>query len=254
MRRDGVEPITWATFAGAASTPMGLQHYELQILEALAARPNNDWSFVTRRVGSVRSRGKADVHLEMGILKDAHPAVARGLGRWAYRGARLVHRFDLRLPPAHVPEILTIHDLPPLRFTDEGELPRWSITTARDARLIVCPSAFAAAEVSALLAIEPAKVVVVPNGVSPLFSAARLSTLMSFRASGSLGPTSFMSEEPPNGRTCTALLRRGKRYQRISRTRLSCFQGRRTPAVTKRSRALRGSGRSATVQPGKSPE
>src|SRR4051794_33157164 len=117
--------ITWATFAGAGRSPMGLQHYESQVLEALSRTATAEWSFATRRVASIRSDVAADVRVPMGLLARASPSAARAVGRWAYRGARLVHRFDLRLPPPVVPEVVTVHDLPPLRFTDEGQLAPW---------------------------------------------------------------------------------------------------------------------------------
>jgi glycosyltransferase involved in cell wall biosynthesis len=88
----------------------------------------------------------------------------RLLGGWAYRGAQYVHRFDLRLPPAYVPEVVTVHDLPPLRFDDEGSLPGWSLRSARRARLVICPSAFAAREVSELLGAS--QTWVIHNGIS----------------------------------------------------------------------------------------
>ncbi|MGB9184646.1 MAG: glycosyltransferase family 1 protein [Solirubrobacteraceae bacterium] len=97
----------------------------------------------------------------------------------------LLHRLDLRLPPAPVPEVITVHDLPPLRFSDEGELPSWSVRSAHDARLIICPSEFAAREVRELLGVQ--RLAVVPNGVSPLFHTAQplcTARLAAFKLSG----------------------------------------------------------------------
>jgi glycosyltransferase involved in cell wall biosynthesis len=76
---------------------------------------------------------------------------------------------------------VTIHDLPPLRFDDEGTMPGWAARSARAAAVVICPSEFAADEVSSLLGTRRPRVV--PNGVdhrradvAPL-SAAELSEL-----------------------------------------------------------------------------
>jgi alpha-1,3-rhamnosyl/mannosyltransferase len=89
------------------------------------------------------------------------------VGARAHRGSRYVHRFDLRLPPPACPEVVTVHDLPPLRFADEGDLPAWSISTAQRSRLVICPSQFAAQEVSELLRVR--RITVIPNGVNDAF-------------------------------------------------------------------------------------
>lgn len=162
-----IRTITWATMAGAATNPMGLQHYELEVMRALEAASADEWSFSTIRVGSLRAEVTADVRLPLPLLRRGSTSTARLAGRWAYRGAQLVHRFDLRLPPASVPEVVTVHDLPPLRFSDEGELPSWSVQTASQVALFICPSAFAASEVRELLGVH--RTVVVPNGVSSVF-------------------------------------------------------------------------------------
>jgi glycosyltransferase involved in cell wall biosynthesis len=156
--------ITWAAFAGAGGLPMGLQRYELELLAELELVDQADWIFTRRTVTSMRAKARADVRVPQGALSRAPDRGARLLGRWAYRGAHYVHRFDLRLPPACVPEVVTVHDLPPLRFEDEGSLPGWSLRSARRARLIICPSAFAAREVSELLGAS--QTWVIHNGIS----------------------------------------------------------------------------------------
>jgi alpha-1,3-rhamnosyl/mannosyltransferase len=79
-----------------------------------------------------------------------------------------------------------VHDLPPLRFHDEGTLPRWSVTTARDARLIICPSAFAADEAATLLGAE--RIRIVPNGVARHFFDAAPFSVTELAALGIEGP------------------------------------------------------------------
>ena len=133
------------------------------------------------RVGSLRSRGSAEVRLPRRLMgAEASRGLVTLAGKWAYRGSQRVHRFDLRLPPASVPEVVTVHDLPPLRFPDEGALPSWCRVTASMAKAVICPSEFAAREVRELLA--PQEVVVIPNGVraaikAPPMSAKELAAL-----------------------------------------------------------------------------
>lgn len=156
--------LLWGTFADKP-TPMGLQTYEAAVMVALSALPQQRWSFQRRTVSAMRAVPGGHVRLPLGALEHGGAGVALALGRLAFRGAEAVHRFDLRLPPAPGAEVVTVHDLPPLRFTDEGGLPPWSRATARRARAVIAPSAFAAEEIVDLLAVE--NVVVVPNGVDP---------------------------------------------------------------------------------------
>lgn len=152
---------------------MGLQHYETQLLAALWRIAPAEWAFSKITVGSLRQRPRPGVRLPAGMMARSGARVAGLAGRWAYRKAPNVHRFDLRLPPSAVPEVVTVHDLPPFRFEDEGELPPWAKASAQRARLVICPSEFAAIEVRDLLSID--RVVVVPNGVgAPYPGAERL--------------------------------------------------------------------------------
>lgn len=162
--------VLLATFASDA--PMGQQHHESALHQALqreVARRGpaaGDWTISTVRVAPMRA-GSGDVRLPLGALSKGPGIAASAAGALAYRGADLVHRFDLRLPPHRGVEVVTVHDLPPLRFDDEGTLPRWAAPSARRARLVICPSAFAAAEVTSLLGQTRTKVV--PNGLGDAF-------------------------------------------------------------------------------------
>jgi alpha-1,3-rhamnosyl/mannosyltransferase len=158
--------ITWVTF-GQVGSPMGLQHYESELLRALAREDNPEFTFRARRFGGMRAPGDLDVRFPRGLLTRAPTAVARLVGARAHRRSRYVHRFDLRLPPPACPEVVTVHDLPPLRFPDEGDLPEWSIMSARRSQLVICPSEFAAQEVSDLLHVR--RITVIPNGVNDAF-------------------------------------------------------------------------------------
>lgn len=157
--------VVLATFASDA--PMGQQHHESAMEEALRRLAGPDeWDLAALRVSPVRS-GAGGVRLPLGPLAKGPGIIAALAGGVAYRRADLVHRFDLRLPPYPGAEVVTVHDLPPLRFDDEGTLPRWAASSARRARLAICPSAFAAGEVATLLGQPRARVV--PNGVSDAF-------------------------------------------------------------------------------------
>lgn len=162
--------VCWATVAGAGVAPMGLQHYEGQLLAALLRIDSPDWAFTNRTIGGLRQRPRPVVRLPTGLLALGGIRTAELAGRWAYRGVRFVHRFDLRLPPPSGAEVVTVHDLPPLRFDDEGEIPSWVRQGAQRARLVICPSEFAASEVRELLGVD--RVAVVPNGVGPPYPGA----------------------------------------------------------------------------------
>jgi glycosyltransferase involved in cell wall biosynthesis len=151
--------------SGHNKMPMGQQHYESALRQGLTGQASAGWRISVRRVVSLRSQVRGDVRLPTRALAAAPYAAVAPLAQLAYGRAQLVHRFDLRLPPRLGQEVVTVHDLPPLRFDDEGSLPRWAITGARQAVGVICPSEFAADEVSALLGVR--RVWVVPNGVSP---------------------------------------------------------------------------------------
>jgi alpha-1,3-rhamnosyl/mannosyltransferase len=152
--------VAWVTLGSAH--PMGQQHAESFLQRELRQRAQDGWVFTSRRVVSLRSRDRG-VRLPLRAVAAA-PSLAAGLvGQFAYGRARLAHRFDLRLPPRLGPEVVTVHDLPPLRFPDEGHLSQRAIASARAAVGVICPSQFAADEVTTLL--RPRRVWVIPNGV-----------------------------------------------------------------------------------------
>lgn len=163
---DAYRRLTWACAANSGQ-PMGLQRYEGEVIQALSAAPDRRWSFELRTVGGLRSPARPGVRIPLARLSRASMAELQAISRYSYRGASRVHRFDLRLPPFRGPEVVTIHDVSPLRFSDEGVLPEWARQTARQAILAICPSVFAADEVTRVLGVRDA--VVVPNGVSNMF-------------------------------------------------------------------------------------
>ena len=136
---------------------MGQQHHEAELRRALLRL---DPTLEIREVAVSGWRGSgrrvpSKAHWDLPLLPSSV------VGRAVYGRCDLVHRFDLRLPPARH-EVLTIHDLPPLRFDDEGGLPRHAVAAARRAAVVFVPSRFAEAEVRELLGVE--RVVVAHNG------------------------------------------------------------------------------------------
>lgn len=159
--------VTWVTVA--TDNPMGQQHYEHEIQRALLRKSDENWQFRDVRVSSLRSAMTGVRRSPSGLLRDASLPIALALGALTYRTRGLVHRFDLRLPPAPGPEIVTAHDLPPARFHDEGHLPSSIAAGARRALRVIVPSSFAAAELEELLGVT--RSVVIPLGLSEAFQA-----------------------------------------------------------------------------------
>lgn len=159
--------VVWGTIATAG--PMGQQRYESEIQTAIA-REAQGWSFDARRVTSLRSGLAGARRIPARLNGGASLAVSAILGRYVYGSADLYHRFDLRLPAAPQPEVVTVHDVPPLRFADEGVLTKAAADSARRARRVIVPSRFAADEVKELLGVQDS--VVIPYGVSDDYSGA----------------------------------------------------------------------------------
>jgi glycosyltransferase involved in cell wall biosynthesis len=144
---------------------MGQQLYETQLLAAFRDSGVGEWNISEREVSALRApRRPGRLRLPLRLVWALPYNAAATVGNAVYgRRADLVHRLDLRCPPSGRREVVTIHDLPPLRFDDEGSLPRWSARSARAAAAVICPSEFAADEARALLGVR--RTLVVPNGV-----------------------------------------------------------------------------------------
>jgi glycosyltransferase involved in cell wall biosynthesis len=152
----------------SSTTPMGQQGYEREVQRAIVRLADDHWRFSRVELGSLRS-SSGTRRFPARLYGRAPLALAQLLGAASYRTRGLVHRFDLRVPPAPRLEIVTIHDLPPLRFSDEGSLPASAAAGARRARLVICPSAFAAYEVQELLGVNPERIRVIFNGIGSAF-------------------------------------------------------------------------------------
>lgn len=147
----------------AVQNGMGQQIADAALVAAL--RERSDLEVQPYPVGSLRTSLDVRRRLPFAHLDAAPFRVKQLVGAAAYPRT-LVHRFDCRLPPAPH-EVVTVHDLAPLRFPDEGTWPRHVGEGLRRARAVVCPSQFSADEVSAEYGLT--NVHVVQNGLDPAF-------------------------------------------------------------------------------------
>jgi glycosyltransferase involved in cell wall biosynthesis len=159
-----------ALAAIAVEQAMGQQVYERQLVDGAAAALGTDagpWEVDHYEVASLRSPVAADVRIPSFVFTCGSPIVRKAVGRLIYRKFDLVHRLDLRLPPAPHPEILTIHDIVPWRFPDEGEPSSDGAESARRADVVICPSEFSAQEITETFGV--ARAVAIPLGVGAEF-------------------------------------------------------------------------------------
>jgi glycosyltransferase involved in cell wall biosynthesis len=146
---------------------MGQQVYERELVRRAPATLGPDWVVNRIEVRTLRSPLTGTVRIPSRLLVNASPLERRAAGHVLYRGHDLVHRLDLRLPPAPRPEILTVHDVVSWRFADEARPPSDAAASARRAAVVICPSQFSADEVTSQLGV-PAPVAI-HNGVDPAF-------------------------------------------------------------------------------------
>ena len=152
----------------AAGEPMGQQIYERELARRAQDELGSGWQVDRVEVTSLRSPLKGSVRLPSYLMIGAPPALRRATGRVIYRGHDIVHRLDLRLPPAPGPEVLTVHDIIPWRFFDEhNHMPSDAEATIRRAAVVVCPSEFSAGEVASQFGVS--QPVAIPNGVNQTF-------------------------------------------------------------------------------------
>jgi glycosyltransferase involved in cell wall biosynthesis len=151
----------------SAGEPMGQQVYERQLADRGSGALGSGWQVDPVVVRTLRTAQPGSVRIPAALLGDASPVLRRAAGRFIYRRYDLVHRLDLRLPPAPYPEVLTVLDIAPWRFADEGAPVADAAATARRAVTVICPSQFSADEVvSAFGVVDP---VVIPLGVDEAF-------------------------------------------------------------------------------------
>jgi glycosyltransferase involved in cell wall biosynthesis len=142
-----------------AAELMGMELAELHLLEALRA-------------------ARTDVELDVRVVgrRSARRHARRLHGRWipapqgalpslAFGRSDIVHLLGLDLPPPRrKPFIAMVHDLAPLHYDDEGELPPWTNEIVERAAFILAPSAFTAGELRRHFAVSRERVRVIGNG------------------------------------------------------------------------------------------
>jgi glycosyltransferase involved in cell wall biosynthesis len=153
---------------------MGQQVYEEEIAARAAGALGHAWKVHRAVVRTLRAPIDGNVRLPGHVLYSGAEPWRRLAGMAAYRHRGLVHRMDLRLPPAQGREILTIQDAVSWRFPDEARPPEAAAGEALRSLKVICPSEFSANEIGTLLGAR--NISVIPLGVNPaFFSAQKLS-------------------------------------------------------------------------------
>ena len=166
----------------ASGVAMGQQRYEHHLSEGLASILGPEWDLRAEVVRSLRSSLPGTIRVPL-LPDNPRARLFRRLAG-AYlsrRKASVRHRLDLRLPPLRQPEVLTVHDLAPWHFDDEGTVAADAESSLRRASVVVAPSQFSAAEISERFRLRSVRVI--PNGVPedlgsyPPLAAAELAAL-----------------------------------------------------------------------------
>lgn len=138
---------------------MGLELAEFRLLEALRTAPT-DIALEVRVVGGRGARRHA-----RRVGGHWIPSFPGRPSPFAGIGADLVHLIGLDLPPPkRRPFVATVHDLSPLHYPDEGELPPWLPDVVERASLLLTPSAFTASELRRHLDVPEARIRVIGSG------------------------------------------------------------------------------------------
>ncbi len=163
--------------------PMGQQAYDREIVRRAPGALGQGWAVKAISVGGVVP-GSRSLRVPGRVIAVDGPCLRRAVGRAVHAGYDLVHRTDLRLPPAPR-EVLTVHDAVSWRYPDEGAPPFAAVTEVKEARAVVCPSQFSADEVHSVLGVDP---VAIPNGVDEAAFTASPASPSTLRGLGITGP------------------------------------------------------------------
>lgn len=158
--QDGVRRSVVATASG--SSAMGQRVFETDLIDQLGLGAPTKWEVVHRSVRPWRSPGSGGTRIPLRLVTGAPLPVQRLIGRLVYGPAAVVHRLDLRALPGARAEVLTVHDLAPLRFDDEDRLPAGWRRSIAGAGAVTTGSDHMAAEIaSECRGVQP---VVIPHG------------------------------------------------------------------------------------------
>jgi len=165
VRREqlGVRRSVLATASGVSA--MGQRVFETDLIGELAHADPARWEVVHRSVRPWRAPGPDGTRLPLRLVAAAPTRAQRVAGRLAYGKSDVVHRLDLRALPGSRPEVVTVHDLAPLRFEDEGALPESWRRSIAGADVVTTGSAHMAQEIASEC--RTARPVVVPHGFDP---------------------------------------------------------------------------------------
>ncbi|WP_435736840.1 glycosyltransferase [Cellulosimicrobium sp. PMB13] len=176
--------LTLATIA--VGVPMGQQVYEREVSRRAGSALGPDVDVSRSVTRSLRSPLPGTARLPHWVLREAPAGVRRAVGALMYPGADAVHRMGLSLPPARVPEIVTVHDTVAWRFPDESPPEPFAAQETQRARAVISVSRFAADDVAERLGLD--HVHVIHNGVDERFFDARPLAVEQLRALGVDGP------------------------------------------------------------------
>lgn len=152
----------------AVSAPMGQQLYEEELSSRAPGVLSPDLEVGRLIARSLRAPLPGTVRLPAYVMGPSAPdSLRRAIGAVLYRGADVVHRMALELPPPPRHEVLTIHDTVSWRFPDESPPMPHAASEARRAAAVVTVSNFAADDLAEFLGIE--RPTVIYNGVDPAF-------------------------------------------------------------------------------------
>ncbi|GAA1988072.1 glycosyltransferase family 1 protein [Isoptericola halotolerans] len=157
-----MEPVlTLASFASAL--PMGPQAYEENVARRAQAAVGDAVRVRRALVRTLRSDLPGTARLPGAVLRGTVPGSRRAAGRWLYRGAAVVHRMGLSMPPAPVPEVVTVHDTVAWRYPDEAAPEPYAAEETRRAEAVIAVSQFSADDIAERFGLD--RVHVVHNGV-----------------------------------------------------------------------------------------
>jgi glycosyltransferase involved in cell wall biosynthesis len=143
---------------------MGLERAEVRLLDAIRSRPRSV-ALDVRVVGGRAARSHAARVGARWI-----PARPGTLPRRATMRVDLVHLLGLDLPPPRNARfVVMVHDLAPLHYDDEGQLPPWVEEIVERAALILTPSAFTASELQKHLGVAEQRIQII--GGAPVLEA-----------------------------------------------------------------------------------
>ena len=140
---------------------MGLERAEARLLGAISSRPQ-DVALDVRVVGGRSARSYA-----RRIGARWIPARPGTMPRRATVHADLIHLLALDLPPPRKARfVVMVHDLSPLHYDDEGQLPPWIDEIVEHAALVLTPSAFTASELQKHLGVPEQRIRIIGGAPS----------------------------------------------------------------------------------------